>query len=52
MRTVIERMDSVVKRYPSLMDSGTLISVRNLLKANADPVENTMIMEALKIPSQ
>lgn len=52
MRTVIERMDSVVKRYPTLMDSGTLTSIQDLLKTNADPVENTMIMKALKIPSQ
>ena len=46
---VIVQLDSLIKRYPALMDENTTEDILALLKMNAGLQENTIIKEALKI---
>lgn len=46
---VIERLDSLIKEYPALMDESTTENISALLKMNAGLQENAKIKEALRI---
>lgn len=42
-------MDSLIKKYPALMDDSTTENIAALLRMNSDIQENKKIKEALKI---
>lgn len=46
---VIVQLDSLIKRYPALMDENTTEDILTLLKMNAGLQENAKIKEALRI---
>lgn len=48
---IIVQLDSLIKRYPSLMDENTTDDILALLKMNAGLQENAKIKEALRIES-
>ncbi len=49
MDDVIERLDSLIKEYPALMDESTIENISALLKMNVGLQENAKIKEALRI---
>ena len=46
---VIAQLDSLIKKYPALMDDSTTENIAALLKMNSDIQENKKIKEVLKI---
>lgn len=49
MNQVLAYMNSIVERYPALMDEKTSLSVLDILHANSNTSENEKIIEVLKI---
>ena len=49
MKQVLEYMDSVVDKYPALIDEKTSVSVLDILHGNSDIAENKQILVALRI---
>lgn len=49
MNQVLAFMDTVIDRYPALMDEKTSISVLDILNSNSNTMENQRILEVLKI---
>lgn len=49
MNHVLAYMDSVVDKYPALMDEKTSAAILNLLRNNSNVAENTKILEVLNI---
>ena len=46
---VIAQLDSLIKKYPALMDDSTTENIAALLRMNSDIQENKKIKEVLKI---
>lgn len=49
MNQVLAYMDSIVEKYPALMDEKTSVSVLDILHGNSNAMENRRIIEALRI---
>ena len=49
MNQVLSYMDTIVEKYPALMDKQTSISVLDILNSNNNRAENKKILEVLKI---
>lgn len=49
MDDIIVQLDSLIKRYPALMDENTTDDILALLKMNTGLQENAKIKEALRI---
>lgn len=49
MNQVLSYMDTIVEKYPALMDKQTSISVLDILNSNSNRAENKKILEVLKI---
>ncbi len=52
MNQVLAFMDTVIDRYPALMDERTAISVLDILNSNSNATENRRILEVLKIENR